>query len=79
MISIKGAALAATIFGVVVATACAKKDNYAADTAAASMQSTDTASASSSTPTAMARDTAHKAVASKSAAKKTATKKKTSY
>ena len=87
MISIKSAALVATIFGAVVATGCAKKDNNTADTAAASMQWADTARAASSTPTAKARDTAHKAVASKSAgkkkavasksaAKKTATKKK---
>jgi hypothetical protein len=84
MISIKSAALVATIFGAVVAAGCSKKDNYtAADTGAASMQPAETARAASSSPTAKARDTAHKAVASKSAAKKkaaaakkTATKKK---
>jgi hypothetical protein len=72
MISIKSAALVATIFGAVVAAGCSKKDNYTADTAGASMQPAETARAASSSPTAKARDTAHKAVASKSAAKKKA-------
>lgn len=72
-----GAALAATIFAAVAATGCAKNDNYAADTAAASLQSADTVGVSSTTTTTVTTGTTNKTTASKPAAKKTTTQKKT--
>ena len=69
----KRAVIAAMILGV-AAFGCAKKDNYAADSAAVSTPPADTATASSTST--MTPDTTTKTPASTSATKKTTTRKK---
>src|SRR6266849_3613281 len=73
MISAERAVVAAMILGV-AASGCAKKDNYAADTAAVSTPAANTATASSTST--MAPDTTAKTTASTSATRKTTTRKK---
>ena len=74
MISTERAVVIAMILGSVAAAGCSKKDNYAADTTAASMPAVDTTTASSTST--MAPDTAAKTMASTPAPKKASTKKK---
>jgi len=68
------AVVVAMILGSVAASGCAKKDNYAADTAAVSTPAADTTTASSTST--MAPDTTTRTTASTPATKKTTTRKK---
>jgi hypothetical protein len=64
-----GRAVIAAIVFVAVVSGCAKKEDYSADTAAATMPPADTASVSTTPAGAMAADTPSRTTASKPATK----------
>jgi hypothetical protein len=80
-VSRKTGVIAALIVGIAIV-GCSKKDNYAADTAGAVMDTTSASTMTASSTTPMAQDTTAAATTTKTTTKKSTTKtapKKTSY